>query len=420
MLKLEWLQRLGPGLLFAAAAIGVSHLVQSTRAGALYGLGMVVFILFGLATKYPCFRFGQQYPAVTGVSLLEGFRRQGRWALGLYAFITVANMFAGLAAVSLVTAGLAQLSFGLAAKPQVIACGLIVLCSVIIVAGRYHWLDLLIKLLMVILTVSTVIATFIAVPLIDWSEPQRLLTIELTPALWLFTATLIGWMPAPLDVAVWQSLWTLEKSRDLHSKPDWRVTSPDFHTGYLGTAVIAVCFLFLGNAVMAGRGAELAANSTAFAIQLIDMYVQVLGPWTRSLISITALAVMLSTVLVILDGYPRSITVLILRLRGPEQKADNIMDRSNFLLFTGAMLVLDVGAVCVLLFLMRSFAVLIAVATTISFLTTPLMAWLIHRAMMSTDIPAGQRIGRNLERYSTACIWLLALFALAYLFLLAG
>jgi multisubunit Na+/H+ antiporter MnhG subunit len=74
----------------------------------------------------------------------------------------------------------------------------------------------------------------------------------------------------------------------------------------------------------------------------------------------------------------------------------------------------------VLLFLMRSFAVLIAVATTISFLTTPLMAWLIHRAMMSTDIPAGQRIGRNLERYSTACIWLLALFALAYLYLLAA
>jgi hypothetical protein len=38
MLRLEWLKRLGPGLLFAAAAIGVSHLVQSTRAGALYGL----------------------------------------------------------------------------------------------------------------------------------------------------------------------------------------------------------------------------------------------------------------------------------------------------------------------------------------------------------------------------------------------
>ncbi len=33
------LQSLGPGLLFAGAAIGVSHLVQSTRAGADFGFG---------------------------------------------------------------------------------------------------------------------------------------------------------------------------------------------------------------------------------------------------------------------------------------------------------------------------------------------------------------------------------------------
>ena len=32
------LKRLGPGLLFAGAAIGVSHLVQSTKAGAEFGL----------------------------------------------------------------------------------------------------------------------------------------------------------------------------------------------------------------------------------------------------------------------------------------------------------------------------------------------------------------------------------------------
>ena len=32
---------IGPGLLFAGSAVGVSHLVQSTRAGALYGLGLV-------------------------------------------------------------------------------------------------------------------------------------------------------------------------------------------------------------------------------------------------------------------------------------------------------------------------------------------------------------------------------------------
>lgn len=39
------LRRLGPGLLFAAAAIGVSHLVYATRAGALYSLGLLWLIV---------------------------------------------------------------------------------------------------------------------------------------------------------------------------------------------------------------------------------------------------------------------------------------------------------------------------------------------------------------------------------------
>ncbi|MGB2229355.1 MAG: hypothetical protein ACPHZB_07495, partial [Flavobacteriales bacterium] len=33
----RWLKTLGPGILFASTCIGVSHLVQSTRAGALAG-----------------------------------------------------------------------------------------------------------------------------------------------------------------------------------------------------------------------------------------------------------------------------------------------------------------------------------------------------------------------------------------------
>jgi len=36
---------LGPGLLYAGAAIGVSHLVQSTRAGAGYGFDLIWILL---------------------------------------------------------------------------------------------------------------------------------------------------------------------------------------------------------------------------------------------------------------------------------------------------------------------------------------------------------------------------------------
>ncbi len=40
---LSWLRNtLGPGVIFASTAIGVSHLVQSTRAGADYGFGLLL------------------------------------------------------------------------------------------------------------------------------------------------------------------------------------------------------------------------------------------------------------------------------------------------------------------------------------------------------------------------------------------
>ena len=45
-------QKLGPGLLFAGAAIGVSHLVQSTRAGADFGWGLLWAIILVNLFKY--------------------------------------------------------------------------------------------------------------------------------------------------------------------------------------------------------------------------------------------------------------------------------------------------------------------------------------------------------------------------------
>ena len=50
---MKWTKRLGPGLLFAGAAIGVSHLVQSTRAGADFGWGLLWALLLANIMKYP-------------------------------------------------------------------------------------------------------------------------------------------------------------------------------------------------------------------------------------------------------------------------------------------------------------------------------------------------------------------------------
>ena len=80
----------GPGLLFAGAAVGVSHLVQSTRAGATYGLAMIAVVILASVVKFPAFRFGPQYAAATGHSLLDGYRRQGRWTLVVVSLLTLA------------------------------------------------------------------------------------------------------------------------------------------------------------------------------------------------------------------------------------------------------------------------------------------------------------------------------------------
>ena len=45
----------GPGILFASTAIGVSHLVQSTRAGADFGLLLLGFVIVVSLLKYPFF-----------------------------------------------------------------------------------------------------------------------------------------------------------------------------------------------------------------------------------------------------------------------------------------------------------------------------------------------------------------------------
>ena len=51
--ELEWLKKtLGPGILFASTAIGVSHLVQSTRAGASYGFGLLFFMHLSRDLKF--------------------------------------------------------------------------------------------------------------------------------------------------------------------------------------------------------------------------------------------------------------------------------------------------------------------------------------------------------------------------------
>ena len=95
----------GPGILFASKAIGVSHLVQSTRSGADFGLLFLWFVIVVSLLKYPFFEYGSLYANVTQTSIIDGYKKLGKPVLWMYFLITVASMFFVTAAVGLVTAG---------------------------------------------------------------------------------------------------------------------------------------------------------------------------------------------------------------------------------------------------------------------------------------------------------------------------
>lgn len=406
---------IGPGILFAGAAVGVSHLVQSTRAGAGWGLTLVVFVLAANAVKYPAFRFGPQYAAATGTSMLEGYRRRGRWALALYGAVTVATMFAVQAAVTFVTAGLALHLAGAEASPVATSAGLMALCAGLLAVGHYGWLDRVVKAAVAIFTVATLLATAAALGRVDWSGPWFPDFGTFATADLLFLAALVGWMPSAIDVSVWQSLWTLARAKETGRRPTVRGSVLDFHVGYVGTAVLALCFLLLGAAVLQGK--EVPAQPIAFAASLVDVYAQTLGAWSRPIIAASAFLVMFSTTLTVVDGFPRALAVLARRLRGPERPGEDADKGRAYWLALG---VIAAGSLALLVLAVQSLPGLVDFATTASFLTAPVLAWLNDRAICGEEVPPEGRPPLWLRRASRLGIAVQAIFAVGYLWLRFG
>ena len=407
---------IGPGLLMAGAAIGVSHLVQSTRAGAEYGLSLLALVVLACVLKYPFIETGPRYAAATGESLIRGYKRLGDWALGAYALITLATMLIIQASVTLVTAGLAGLVFGLDATLTQLSFGVLVACIAVLALGRFAALDLIMKIIIGALAVSSTAAVVLALgagP--DWStlDPTAGLDRIWTAAGFAFVLALLGWMPIPLDVAAWHSLWTLERAQQTGVKPSVRHALIDCRFGYLGATATAVVFLLLGALVMYGSGESLSTQAVAFSGQLVDLYVVSLGEWSRSIIAIAALTAMFSTTLAVTDAYPRVIRELI-EISGAASEDDRGLDLHRGRYVT-ALLLVTIGALIIILYFGHRFTALIDFATTVSFLAAPVLAWLNIRVLTSDFMPVEHRPGPGLMRLSWTGFWFLVVFCLIWI-----
>lgn len=404
----------GPGLLWAAAAIGVSHLVQSTRAGADAGFALIGIILLALLLKYPFFAYGPLYAAATGTSLVEGYLRIGRWALWLYFAITAVTALIIQAAVVLFTVFLVHFAFGIE-WPLPLTGGLLcLLCASLLWLGRFALLDAAIKLIMAVLAISTIWAAAATLPAIDWGAmswtPLRDRELLVPFA---FLLALVGWMPSAIDISVWSSLWTLAKERTSGVRVSVAAARIDFLIGYLGTGVLALAFMILGAAVMHGAGTTFSPQGTVFATQLVGLYVQTLGEWMRPVVMVAVVTTMFSTVLTVVDGFPRALARSVSVLLGAQDRARD--DEASARVYWLALSALALLTVLAFALFVGNLTTMIDFATTVSFVTAPILGYLNLRAVTASEVPPEYRPGRWMRGLSYVGLFLLGGTAIVYL-----
>ena len=406
----QFVRLMGPGLLYAGAAVGVSHLVQSTRAGADFGFQLVWAVLLANVMKYPFFQFAPRYTAATGNTLIEGYAHLGKWAVGVYMLITLLTMFVIQAAITIVTAGLFGNVLGLNIEPIFISASILLFTLVILALGKYSLLDKLIKWIILLLTISTIVALIASVGQGFHPQEEFLTTFDFTLHLG-FLIALFGWMPAPLDISVWQSIWAKAKLEEQGIKISKRQALLDFNIGYIGTALLAVGFVALGAFVMYGSGEKLSDSGAAFAGQLIHLYTASLGSWSYVIIATAAVMTMVSTSFTCHDAYARAMTRSITGLF-PMIKAKY----STRMQYGFWLAIVAFGTVLLLWQFGKSMIDMIDFATILSFIVAPLFGILNYKVITHSHVPKEHQPGMVLKIYAWLGIIFLVGFSIYYIY----
>jgi Mn2+/Fe2+ NRAMP family transporter len=404
-------EKLGPGLLYAASAVGVSHLVSSTTAGATYGMIMVLYAIVVCLVKYPTFLFGATYAAATGETLVDGYGRLGKWVVMLFFLMQLFEYTFAISGVSVTTGAIIRGVLNLDMPPIGLELGLILSCMAILAVGRYSVLEDITKVLVIVFTIGTVFAAIIAVGGIDTGGADLSADMTLDTPTILFLIAVAGWLPTGTAGSVGLSLWVKAKAIRLSRPVSSQEATLDFHVGY-GTAVFAaLCFVVLGTLVMHINGVEPAANGADFSSQLINLFTSTIGDWIYPIISVAAITVMYSTLLTLVDLLPRSSAAALVRIV-PERLEGKF--GPIYLTFIGIELLLVLG---VLVSLMDQFSTFIALVTSMGFIVAPAFALLNHIVMFGPEVPRADRPGNFIKMWSYGTITILSLVTVMFVYL---
>ncbi|WP_429750143.1 NRAMP family divalent metal transporter [Vibrio minamisatsumaniensis] len=382
---------LGPGIMMAAAAVGGSHLVASTKAGAIYGWQLAALIILVNVFKYPFFRAGIQYTLGTGQSLVEGYSNLGRPYLVIFSILSAISAVVNTAALLLFSASLLSYFVPFDLATSTLCMIVLATCLIILFAGHYRALDTLSKVIMAILTITTLAAVAIAI-----GSPVEPDAAFVPPSPWSlaaigFIVVTMGWMPAPIEISSITSMWL--KSQKEKQEVTAQSALFDFNVGYIGTALLALVFVALGALVLHGSGVELSRSGVGFTHQLVGIYASTIGEWSRPLIAVVAFFCIFGSTITVIDGYSRVLA---------ESQRLLLKKESNPRMLQGWIIIISIAALAIVMFFSAALMPMLDFAMVLAFATTPFFALLNFILVNKAKLPEALAIGSKLKWLSVA------------------
>lgn len=397
----------GPGILMATAAIGGSHLISSTQAGAIYGWQLAIMIVLANVFKYPFFRFATDYVYDTGESLIAGYAKRSKVYLWVYFILSILSAVISTGAVSLIAAVILGFMLPASLGLSTMALSLIIVAVswFFLIAGHYKLLDGVTKWIMIALTTATVAAVIIAagkptVMAVDFVavSPWNLATLG-------FIVALMGWMPAPLEFAAITSMWTSAKVKADHTTHSQGLL--DFNVGYAVSAILALFFLSLGVFVQYGSGQEIELVGGAYINQLINMYTATIGEWSRLLVAFVAFMCMFGTTITCADGYGRANAECWRLLKGESE-----INKKQIAFWTTYAIG---GGLVIITFFTGQLGAMLKFAMISAFVSAPIFGWLNYSL-----VKKHKKLSAGMNALSIAGLIFLAGFALLFLANMSG
>ena len=315
-------------------------------------------------------------------------------------------MFTIQTAVTIVTAGIANSIFGNVLSIEIWTLIILFFSFLLLIIGKYNALDKVIKILIITLAVSTILSFLFAGANFDETINLEQVFPKESVSI-VFLIAFMGWMPAPLDVSVWNSIWTVEKIK-LQKQNSISNSIFDFNLGYFGTAILGICFIGVGYFTIYNSSEILSESAAIFSDQLIRLYTDNLGDWSYYLIAFAALSTMLSTTITALDASPRAMGITTELILNKEIK-------KGYLFWIS---ILSIGTLIIFFVFTSQMGLLIKVATILSFLTAPFFAIINYLLITSKHTPKDFR--PNILMHILSIIGIIYLVGFSIFFLIKG